>query len=333
MKGSEPRTADRAIDRRILELFRDREDMVSGEELSAILNVSRTAVWKHISALRAQGYIIEARHSSGYRLLSTPDVLTPAALTEGLDVANLGRTVICLPETTSTNVEAYRLAEGGAAEGTVVIAESQLQGKGRLGRSWHSPSGVNLYCSLILRPPILPVDAFQLTFLSAVAVARAIEASSAIRPLIKWPNDILLNGKKVAGLLNEMSAETERVHFVILGIGVNLNMRPDQYPEDLRHPATSLFIESGRQVNRLVFARHLLESLDSLYAGYLAHGYSTVRDEWVARCGMIGKRVAVSGGAEQIEGVATGIDDNGALLVTTDSGSQARVLAGDVRIV
>jgi BirA family biotin operon repressor/biotin-[acetyl-CoA-carboxylase] ligase len=333
LKGRESIYPEHSIDRKILELFSERKGTVSGEELSAILSVSRTAVWKHINALRSQGYNIEARHSSGYRLLSTPDILSSAAITAGLATKRLGRQVICLTETGSTNSEAFRLAEEGADEGTVLFAESQLQGKGRLGRSWHSPAGVNLYCSLILRPPIQPVDAFQLTFLSAVAVARAIESSISICPLIKWPNDILLNGKKIAGLLNEMSAETERVNFVILGIGVNLNMRLEQYPDDLRHPATSLLIESGSEINRLNFARQLLESLDSLYDGYLAGGYPPVREEWVARCGMIGKRVVVNGPAEMIEGIATGIDDSGALLVRKESGAVARVLAGDVRIV
>ncbi|GAM11600.1 bifunctional ligase/repressor BirA [Geobacter sp. OR-1] len=333
MKNRESKSTERSIDRQILELFRERSGFVSGAELSAILKVSRTAVWKHIKTLRSQGYGITARHSSGYRLVSAPDVLTPAAVTAGLTAKILGCRIICLPETGSTNSEAYRLAEEGAAEGTVIIADSQSKGKGRLGRSWLSPAGVNLYCSLILRPPILPVDAFKFTFLSAVAVARAIESSVSIPPLIKWPNDILLNGKKVAGLLNEMSAETERVNFVILGIGVNLNMRPEQFPGDLRYPATSLAIESGLEISRLSFVRNLLESLDSLYTDYLCNGYGPVRDEWVARCGMIGSRVSVSVASEQIEGVATGIDDSGALLVKTATGVISRVLAGDVEIL
>jgi BirA family biotin operon repressor/biotin-[acetyl-CoA-carboxylase] ligase len=333
LRDREANPPAQSIDRKILELFLERDGIVSGEELSSILSVSRTAVWKHIKALRLQGYNIEARHSSGYRLLSTPDILTSAALTAGLTTRILGRKVIYLPTTGSTNAEAYRLADEGAEEGTVIVADSQHQGKGRLGRIWHSPPGVNLYTSLILKPPILPVNAFQLTFLSAVAVARAIEASIATPPFIKWPNDILLGSKKVAGLLNEMSAETERVNFVILGIGVNLNMLPEQFPEDLRYPATSLAIESGRKINRLQFARQLLESLDALYTDYLSNGYGPIRDEWVARCGMIGLQVAVSGTSEQIEGIATGIDDSGALLVKKESGVIARVLAGDVRVL
>src|SRR6185369_17974712 len=147
-----------------------------------------------------------------------------------------------LGETGSTNADAFRLAEEGAAEGTVVLADTQSGGKGRLGRIWSSPPGVNLYCSVILRPSVKPYEAPQLTFLSAVAVARAIEQATGLKPEIKWPNDVLIGGRKVAGLLNEMSAETDRINFVILGLGVNLNMTTAQFPHDLRHPATSLFL-------------------------------------------------------------------------------------------
>jgi len=325
--------ADRAIDRQILELFRERGSVISGGELSRVLKVSRTAVWKHITGLRGQGYRIDALHASGYRLVESPDVLTPAAVTAGLAAERLGRQVICLAETGSTNLEAYRLAEQGAPEGTLVLADTQNQGKGRLGRCWHSPPGVNLYCSLILRPSIPPVAAFQLTFLSAVAVARAIESEARLRPFIKWPNDILVNGKKAAGLLNEMSAEVDRVNFIVLGIGVNLNMRADQFPGDLRHPATSLFLETGEAVNRLSFVRTLIETLDELYDRYLRDGYAPVREEWLERSGMVGLRVAVDGPTERLEGVVVGIDDSGALLVDQPGGPVARVLAGDVRIL
>lgn len=324
---------ERAIDRQILELFRERGGIVSGAEFAALLKVSRTAVWKHIRGLREQGFLIQSRHSSGYELLGSPDILSPAAVSAGLKTSRLGSRVICLDETVSTNADASRLAEEGAPEGTVVIADSQKQGKGRLGRIWHSPPGSNLYFSLILRPRILPVAASQLTFLSAVAVARAIESVTPLKPSIKWPNDILLNGRKVAGLLNEMSAETERVNYVILGIGVNLNIRADQFPGDLRHPATSLFIEGGEAVNRLQFVRVLLHVLDELYGDYLRGGFEPVRAEWLTRCSMIGREVSVSGGSEQFVGKAEGLDEGGALLVNRSDGILARVLAGDVRVI
>jgi len=321
------------IDRKILEIFRSRNGgVVSGEELSRYLSVSRTAVWKHINGLKELGYRIEAVPSRGYRLLFTPDILIPAELSAGLHVARIGRSLICVDATESTNILAYRRAEEGAAEGTVVIADAQSHGKGRLGRRWESPAGVNLYCSIILRPPIMPVHAPQLTFLSAVAVAEAIERSSGLTPAIKWPNDVLVNGFKVAGMLNEMSAETERIEFLVLGIGVNINMRRDQFPPDLRHPASSLALEAGREVGRLAFARALLESLDRHYARYLAEGYGPLRQAWLGRSAVMGRRVRVSGQGGGIRGTVEGIDEIGALLLRTPGNTVERVLAGDVTI-
>lgn len=198
--------------------------------------------------MREAGYVIEAVPSRGYHLLSAPDILSVEEVQAHLRGTVVGSRLVYPGETVSTNTDAFRLAEQGASEGTVVFADTQSGGKGRLGRRWSSPPGVNLYCSVILRPKIMPYEAPQLTFLSAVAVARAIERSSGLNPQIKWPNDVLLEGKKVAGLLNEMSAETDGINFVILGIGVNLNMTAVQFPTDLRHPATSLLLEgaSGR---------------------------------------------------------------------------------------
>jgi BirA family biotin operon repressor/biotin-[acetyl-CoA-carboxylase] ligase len=324
----------RTLDQKILDIFRhDEGRIVSGEELSGVLQVSRTAVWKHIKSLKEVGYRIEAIPSRGYRLLASPDLLIPAEISAGLNSARIGRRLICYRETGSTNENAFKLAEEGAEEGTVVVAESQLRGKGRLGRHWESPAGVNLYCSVILRPPILPARAAQLTFLSVVAAARAIEAVTSLRPSIKWPNDLLLSGKKVAGLLNEMSAETEKVNFIVLGIGVNLNMDLAQFPADLRHPATSLFLETGKLVCRLDFARALLEALDALYDTYLLNGYDPVREEWLARCKFLGKKVRIAFQKNEINGTATGIDEEGALLVRLPDGGVERVLAGDVTIM
>jgi BirA family biotin operon repressor/biotin-[acetyl-CoA-carboxylase] ligase len=241
--------------------------------------------------------------------------------------------MVTFTETGSTNAVAARLGEEGAAEGTVVLAESQSLGKGRLGRVWTSPPGVNLYSSLLLRPPIIPVDAPQLTFLSAVAVARTIRACTLLTPVIKWPNDILVNGNKVAGLLNEMTAETDRVTTVVLGVGINLNMAREQFPAELRHPASSLFLEGGERVDRITFTRSLLEELDGLYDRYLSGGYGAIREEWLSLCGVIERRVRVDdGGAAPREGVALGIDESGALLLRRDDGRVEPVCSGDVTL-
>lgn len=321
-------------DEKILALFRTRgEGVVSGEELSALLGVSRTAVWKQIKSLKELGYRIEAVPAAGYRLLAVPDLLMPAEIAAGLAAETIGRQIVTFRETESTNESAFRMAEEGAPEGMVVFAEAQSRGKGRLGRRWESPPGVNLYCSVVLRPPLLPVQAVQLTFLSAVAVARAIERTTPLRPTIKWPNDVLIDGRKVAGLLNEMSAETDTVNFVILGIGVNVNMERHQFPADLRQPATSLLLAGGEAVDRIAFARRLLAEVDELYTAFRRDGYGAVRQEWLARCAMIDRRVRVTMSGGSMEGVVTGIDEYGALLLRADRGGVERVLAGDVQVL
>jgi BirA family biotin operon repressor/biotin-[acetyl-CoA-carboxylase] ligase len=307
-------------------------ECISGAELSKSLNISRTAVWKQVNILREKGYGIIAEASRGYRLVSKPDILTSAEIISGLHFTRIGRRIICLNEPVSTNSAAFKMASEGAEEGTVVIAESQSGGKGRLGRRWASPPGVNLYCSIILRPPVQPVNAPQLTFLSAVAVAKVIERLTPIMPRIKWPNDILVSGKKVAGLLNEMSAETDKINFVVLGIGVNLNMTAEQFPDDLRNPATSLLLEWGKVVNRVDFARCMLEELDSLYQEFLRSGFSQVRHEWLERSRLEGEPVTVADGGRELRGRVRGIDEYGALLIEDNDGDIQQVLSGDVSI-
>lgn len=318
----------------ILRLFRAEEGYISGQYLSRELGVSRTAVWKHISALRNSGYFIEATPSRGYRLVSSPDTIDQHELRAHLDSIRVGRQLEFIKLTGSTNADAFRLAENGAIEGTVVLADSQTGGKGRRGRLWSSPAGVNLYCSVILRPAIMPYEAPQLTFLSAVAVARAIEMTTKLTPEIKWPNDLLVSGKKVAGLLNEMSAETDGINFVILGIGVNLNMTADQFPGDLRHPATSILLESGIRVDRSRFTGTMLNELDRLYTDFLAHGFGPVREEWQQRCNANGRQVLVNdSGTECTGGRFVGIDSDGAMLLRSDDRTMHRITCGDVRVI
>ena len=322
------------IDRLLLASFLNSGgEFLSGEDLSATAGVSRTTVWKRIESLREHGFLFQSVPSRGYRLLSLPDFLHPAAGAAGMTTKRLGGTLVTYRETGSTNAAIARLGEEGAAEGTVVLAESQFQGKGRMGRVWASPPGVNLYASVLLRPPIIPLDAPQLTFLSVVAVARTISSCTPLTPVIKWPNDILINGRKVAGLLNEMTAETDRVATVVLGFGVNLNMTQEQFPAELRHPAGSLFLESGELIDRIALTRRLLEELDELYGKYLNGGYGAIREEWISLCGVINRRVRIEdGSALSREGVAVGIDENGALLLQRDDGRVESVYTGDVSL-
>jgi len=319
------------IRREVLRLFHERPDeFISGAEISQRLGVSRTAVWKHIRQLREAGYAIEAVTSRGYRLEASPDLLLAAEIQAGLRTERIGRTMHCFPLTDSTNLRASEAAEQGAPDGTVLIAEEQSSGKGRLGRRWSSPAGVNLYASLLLRPPIVPWCAPQLTFVAALAVVEAIERVGGVKAAVKWPNDVLIAGRKIAGVLSEMRAESDRVHYVILGVGVNLNMRREQFPDDLRYPATSLLLERGEGVSRSAFVRCFLERFEYYYQMFLAEGFDAIRPTWDAHCAMLGERVRVEQEPQALTGLAIGLDADGSLLVRDDDGRLHNIYAGDV---
>ena len=319
---------------KILELFRRCEgNFLSGEEISRSLGVSRTAVWKQIRSLREFGYDIEAVSSKGYRLLKRPDRLVGEDIQTELDTSVVGRKVLCFEELASTNVMACELGEKGEPEGTVVIADRQYAGKGRLGRRWESPSGVNLYASILLRPEIPPWNAPQLTFVSAAATAETIAHMHDLPARVKWPNDVLIDGRKVSGLLNEMSGESERLNYVVLGIGVNVNMEASQFPEGLRNPATSLAMEKGASVSRFDLTCSLLQRLDSLYSLYLTQGFDPIRRRWEACCDLVGQLVEIDQQGRIERGCVRGVDADGALLLEAAAGELVRVLAGDVRLL
>ena len=316
---------------RILALLRHHPDSwLSGEKISSELQLSRAAIWKQISALRSLGVAIEARHAKGYRLLEPPDLLFDRDIVSGLDCRIIGRSLEILQAVDSTNLQLRGQAEAGAEEGAVLVADQQLAGKGRLGRQWASPAGVNLYCSVLLRPQIPVQQAPQLTFLSAVAVVDALERVGHIRAEVKWPNDILVGGAKIAGLLNEMSAETEQINYVVLGLGINLNMTADQFPSELNYAATSVLLETGLPVVRRIFLRALLERLDFYYAEFLRQGFAPIRQRWEQLCPIINRQVTVDSGP-----VATvvGLEADGALRLQFATGTIERIVAGDVRLV
>ncbi|MDO3377014.1 biotin--[acetyl-CoA-carboxylase] ligase [Geoalkalibacter halelectricus] len=316
----------------VLALLREQNGLcVSGAELSRRLGVSRTAIWKQIRALRQQGYRIEAAASRGYSLLGGPDLVTSGELQAGLDTRLIGRNLVYFAETDSTNSQAQRLAEEGAPDGTVVVADGQRSGKGRMGRTWASPTGVNLYTSVLLRPAVSPLRAPQLSFVAALAVARAVREHCGLAAEVKWPNDILLDHAKVAGLLSEMNAESERIHYVVLGIGLNVNMEAEQFPADLRYPATSLKLAAGHAWERAPLARHLYHVLEELYEQFLDQGFAPIARQWEALCPWRGRRIEVDRGADRVCGTFAGIDEYGALLLDIDGNAPLKIYAGDVR--
>jgi BirA family biotin operon repressor/biotin-[acetyl-CoA-carboxylase] ligase len=319
------------MDDEILQLLRDRSpQFLSGEEISLRLKVSRTAVWKRIGRLRALGYVIEASTRSGYRLMGSPDLLTPSEIKPFLKTKWIGKAIHHFGTLDSTNAQAYRLALNGAEEGEVVISESQEQGKGRLGRQWFSPPFLNLYLSVVLRPKIPPYQASLITLMAAIATADAIRHFSGLLPLIKWPNDILLQDRKIAGLLNEIHSEIDRIHFVILGIGVNLNTDESMFSKNIRGTATSLRIEMGRTISRKAFLQVLLQELERWYSIFIHEGSPAILKAWRSRAHIKGRRVSVTSFGERLTGVAIDVDSDGALILETENGRRRRVVAGDV---
>lgn len=315
---------------RILAWLRETPAPLSGEELARRLGCSRAAVWKHVAALRRAGYRIEARHARGYVLAGGPDRIGPAEL--GPHLTGRWREVVWRAELDSTQRLARERARAGAPEGTVVIAEAQTQGRGRLGRQWHSPPGVNLYCTLVLRPPRSPAVAPQLALVAGVAVADAVRDTIGRAAQIKWPNDVLLGGRKVAGILTEMEGEAERVAFVLVGIGVNVNLDPAGFPPDLAAGATSLRAAAGAPVDRAVFTARLLAALEARYGQFLAGGFAAIRPAFEATAFLTGRAVRVSGPEAAAQGRVVGVDDEGALRLERADGATLRVLAGEVTL-
>jgi BirA family biotin operon repressor/biotin-[acetyl-CoA-carboxylase] ligase len=323
-----------SIDAQILTALRSATDGgVSGAELSEKLGISRAAIWARIQELRELGYDIQASPHLGYHLLSVPDVLHGDDLRSRLpDVKVVGREIRVFAETTSTNDVIEKFARDGAKEGVVVFAESQTKGRGRLGRKWISPAGKGLWFSILLRPDFHPLATTQLTVAAATALSRAIRRQTGLAPEIKWPNDILFGGKKVAGILTELAAEIDHVKYVILGIGVDVNLTADELPVDLRKIATSLQIESGQTVNRAEMAAAILRELDRDYSRICSGEFERVADEWQHQCITIGKNVTVHLGDRSVQGLAESLDSEGALLLRTQHGRLERIIGGDVII-
>ena len=316
----------------ILEMLRSAGGkFVSGEGIAEKLDVSRTAIWKHIQSLRKRGYKISSSERLGYKLDDTPDLLLPEIVQYGLRTKIIGADsrIVYKNSVESTNELAKKLAYDGAADGTIVIAEEQTGGKGRLARNFFSPKEKGLWFSVILRPQCLPKDAPKFTLMAAVAVAQAMEKFN-LRAGIKWPNDILFDGKKLVGILTEMSAEIGHVNYIVIGIGINVNVRREEFPADIREIATSLSEMAGKNLNRVEFFRAVLEELDKLY---IENNFDEVFKIWRKYNITLGEKVTVlsAESGEIFTGLAVDIDAEGALIV--DSGGEKKIVyAGDVSI-
>nr|WP_230986684.1 biotin--[acetyl-CoA-carboxylase] ligase [Cohnella fermenti] len=305
-------------------------EFVSGEEISQKLSVSRTAIWKQIRKLEAQGYKIEAVTRMGYRIIERPSRISPVELTFKLSTRTFGRNVRVHEVVSSTQDVLRELAEEGAPEGTLVIAEQQNQGRGRMGRSWVSPAGKGIWMSLLLRPNVPLLQTPQLTLLAAVALNRAIERVTGLDIGIKWPNDLLVDGKKITGILLESAAEDERIRYVVVGMGVSVNLEASDYPEEVAAKAVSLRMACGRMLDRTELIAEILKEFEDLYAVYNASGFETIRLLWEARSINLNKPTVLTTASGRIEGIPRGISEMGALIVEMEGESMQTVYSAEI---
>lgn len=311
-------------------LIQHKDEFVSGQQISEQLGISRTAVWKHIRVLKQRGYVIESYTKKGYCLREAPELLSEQAIEEGLSTKVVGRHIVYRERVDSTNNVAKKLADEGAPEGTIVVAEEQTGGRGRINRLFLSPFAKGVWFSLILRPNIPPMEVSKMTLLAAVAVARAIRHHGLTDCGIKWPNDILVKGSKMVGILTELNGSAEKVNYIIMGIGVNTGITAEDLSKDLQ-PIVTSFAREGVRVSRLALLETLLKEIEGLYQTVCRDGFAPVLAEWRALSCMLGQDVTVTSIDKTFSGKAVDIDENGNLLVATPEGVEV-VMAGDIHV-
>lgn len=305
---------------------------ISGQQLADDYGLSRTAIWKHIKELEEEGFGIDTVKKKGYVLTSSPDSLQAAKIDQHLTTNRFGRNIHYLQTCPTTQPIAHQLAQAGEPDGSIVICEEQTAGKGRLARAWTSTQGKGIWMSVIIRPEIPPTKAPQLTLVAAVAVTRAIEDIAQVRPEIKWPNDLLINGKKCTGILTELQADIDRVHAIILGIGVNVNQLPSDFPDDIQSIATSIQMVTGKPVDRAELVARILHHLEIYTDLYVQHGFEPLKILWESYSCTLGKRIKAIMIHQQIEGIALGITNEGILQVKTDDGEIHGIYSADIEI-
>jgi BirA family biotin operon repressor/biotin-[acetyl-CoA-carboxylase] ligase len=314
------------------ELKKAKDAWVSGQFLSDRLSKTRSAIWKQVVRLREDGYEIEAAPRKGYRLHGIPDVLLMHEISDGLGTRVLGRTQVHhFRQMDSTNLRARELAEQGAPEGTLIIAEHQTHGRGRRQRSWFSPLQQGIYASLILRPSIAPTEAPRMTLLAGVAVADMLRELTPLSAKIKWPNDILVRHKKIAGILTEVSTGMDAVDYMVVGLGLNVNIPAGDFPEEIRPQATSILAETDTPFSRSLLLRRYLEHFENYYDALHERGFDVVLHRWRELSDMLGRRIEVDMLGRRHTGEVTEIDENGSLILRDEGGRSIRIFSGDVK--
>ncbi len=312
-------------------LKQNNQGFVSGEDISEKFNVSRSAIWKHINTLKEEGYIIESVPRRGYKLISTPDILTLEEIEDNLTTDFVGRNIYYFNSLNSTNIKAKEIALK-ETEGTLVIAEEQTKGKGRLGRNWTSPMGKGIWMSMILKPKVDPTEVAKITLIGAAAVHQGL-ADINIDSLIKWPNDIIIQDKKVCGILTEMSCELNRINYCIMGIGINVNLEGEDFPRELQNKAISLKVLTGNKINRKLLLANILNHFEKLYTPFKEKGDISKAIEISRKNSLlIGKKIRIIKGEEERIGKALDIDDKGQLVIEFENGNVESIYSGEVSV-
>lgn len=305
---------------------------VSGQQLADEFGISRTAVWKHIKELQEKGYEITSVKKKGYSLTGMPDSLEAMAIQPLLRTERYGKMLEYLPSCESTQIIAHQLAQQGVPDGTVVISEEQTAGRGRMARKWDSAYGKGIWMSIILRPDVPVHRAPQFTLIAAVATVRAIQEVTGLNPDIKWPNDILMNGKKCTGILTELQSDADGIKALIIGIGLNANQDMDDFSDEVKGIATSLKLEKGRPVSRQDIVREILYYLEQYTAIYISEGFAPIKLIWESYSTTIGNQVRARMAKETLEGVAEGITEDGVLQLRTPDGKLHGIYSADIEM-
>lgn len=307
---------------------------ISGQQLADDFQVSRTAIWKHMQTLQQEGYQFETIKKRGYQLLSVPDKVDVGQLKQLLQTERYGQSIHYFDTVDSTQLVAHELVRAGAKDGTIVIAEHQTTGRGRMLREWESTKGKGIWMTIIIRPTIPPHQAPQFTLVAAVAIVNAMKALyKNFTPEIKWPNDILINGKKSTGILTEMIAEADQVQALLIGIGINVNQEMNDFPEELQSIATSVSIGEGEKVDRVQLVAKIMEFLENYSDHYMKHGFQVIKELWEQSSGTLGKQVKATSLREVVEGEAIRITENGVLEIRQANGEIKGVYSADIEIL
>jgi BirA family biotin operon repressor/biotin-[acetyl-CoA-carboxylase] ligase len=306
------------------------EKYISGQEISKALDISRNSVWKHMKALEKDGYEIEGVPRKGYRIMKHPDKVSDNTIKWGLHTNWLGQAIIHKQSVPSTQLLIHEAAREGADHGTVAIADEQTKGRGRLNRTWYSAGNKGMWLSMLLRPEILPQQAPQLTLLTATVLADVIKAHTTLNPRIKWPNDILLNNKKAAGILTEMQAEQDQIQYIVIGIGFNMNQHKEDLSEDIESTATSLHIETGREWPLTAFIQQFLEAFEIAYERFIQNGFREVKTKWESYGFKIGEKIKITNQQQEREAIFFGIADDGALQIKDEANKVSKIYSGEI---